>query len=59
MTAASYSGASLQKGGEGGLLPTAGLFFPAGGGSARRGAGERSGRGLLQSFVLLFFGRKQ
>lgn len=42
MTAANYSEASLQKGE--GLLPTTGLFFPAGGG--QWGAEERLGRGL-------------
>lgn len=57
MTAANYSEAGLQKVVVGGGRPTAGLFFPAGGG-LWGGCGE-VGEGALQSFVLLFFGRKQ
>ncbi len=50
MTAANYSEAGLQK--RGGLLPTTGLFFPAGGGLW--GAEGRSGRGWLYSPLCSF-----
>lgn len=52
MTTASYSTTSLQKGE--GLLRTAGLFFPAGGGSTRRGPEKRSRKGGLHRLLCSF-----